>query len=315
MFAALTLSSLLAVAASPAPAPTPTLPPVIIRTITTARCTTLHEMMRPIGYVTRRNDDAFRAMAFATQKFLSHFIPGDVPTIADLQATLGSNNSQGSGLNSQGTGINGQGTGLNGTGTPMSTSLSSSRGNDPLVYGPSQVLNAARIDAVAQQIFGNIMVERSFLTKSYKKFPQGKNPKVDAMRRAAQNVMTLQEALANRYEQFAGTYFDGMDLSRMTANDNADVATIKMALRELLLGDTRGLAVDSNRKASPNDPYFGYKNVNRLAQYGNPGEVLTALKGQEFAFTSTLIHTYNVCHQSHYILTPIHTLPVASPKP
>ncbi len=242
-------------------------------------------------------------MAFATQKFLSHFIPGDVPTIADLQASLGNNGGQTTG------------TGLNGTGTPMSTSLSSSRGNDPLVYGPSQVLSAARIDAVAQQIFGNIMVERSFLTKSYKKFPQGKNPKVDAMRRAAQNVMTLQEALANRYEQFAGTYFDGMDLSRMTANNNGDVATIKMALRELLLGDTRGLAGDSNRKASPNDPYFGYKNADRLAQYGNPGEVLTALKGQEFAFTSTLIHTYNVCHQSHYILTPIHTLPVASPKP
>ena len=303
MFAALTLSSLLAVAASPAPAPTPTLPPVIIRTITTARCTTLHEMMRPIGYVTRRNDDAFRAMAFATQKFLSNFIPGDVPTVADIQASLGSNNGQTTGV------------GLNGTGTPMSTSLSSSRGNDPLVYGPSQVLSAARIDAVAQQIFGNIMVERSFLTKSYKKFPPGKNPKVDAMRRAAQNVMTLQEALANRYEQFAGTYFDGMDLSRMTANNNGDVATIKMALRELLLGDTRGLAGGPGSKATPNDPFFGYKSVDQLAQDGNPGEVLTALKGQEFAFTSTLIHTYNVCHQSHYILAPIHTMPVASPKP
>lgn len=56
MFAALTLSRLLAVA--PAPAPTPALPPVIIRTITTARRTTLHEMMPPIGYVTRRHDDA-----------------------------------------------------------------------------------------------------------------------------------------------------------------------------------------------------------------------------------------------------------------
>ncbi|MDH2909709.1 MAG: hypothetical protein PXZ07_06285 [Candidatus Eremiobacteraeota bacterium] len=301
MFAALTLGSLLAVVPSPAPAPTPTLPPVIIRTITTARCTTLHEMMRPIGYVTRRNDDAFRAMAFATQKFLSNFIPGDVPTIADLQASLGTNN--------------GQGTGLNGTGTPMSASLSSTRGNDPLVYGPSQVLSAARIDAVAQQIFGNIMVERSYLTKSYKKFPEGKNPKVDAMRRAAQNVMTLQEALANKYEQFAGTYFDGMDLSRMTANNNADVATIKIALRQLLLGDTRGLAGDTQRKLSPNHPFFGYKSAGDLAQNGNPGEVLTALKGQEFAFTSTMIHTYNVCHQSHYILAPIHTMPAPSPKP
>jgi len=54
MFAALTLSRLLAVA----PAPTPTRPPVIVRTITTARCTTLHEMMPSIGYVTRRHDDA-----------------------------------------------------------------------------------------------------------------------------------------------------------------------------------------------------------------------------------------------------------------
>ncbi len=301
MFAALTLSSLLAVVPSPAPAPTPTLPPVIIRTITTARCTTLHEMMRPIGYVTRRNDDAFRAMAFATQKFLSHFIPGDVPTIADLQASLGSSN--------------GSGSALNGTGTAMSTSLSSSQGNDPLVYGPSQILNAARIDSVAQQIFGNIMVERSFLTKSYKKFPAGKNPKVDAMRRAAQNVMTLQEALASRYEKFAGTYFDGMDLARMTTNNQSGVATLKMTLRGLLLGDTRGLASDSHRKLSPNDPFFGYQSVNQLAQDGNPGEVLTALKGQEFAFTSTLIHTYNVCHQSHYILAPIHTMPAPSPKP
>ncbi len=301
MFAALTLSSLLAVTGAPAPAPTPTLPPVIIRTITTARCTTLHEMMRPIGYVTRRNDDAFRAMAYSTRDFLSHFMPGDVPSVADLQASLGP--------------YNGQGSGLNGTGTAMSTNLSSSRGNDSLLYGPSQVLSAARIDDVAQQIFGNIMVERSILTKSYKKFPQGQNPKIDAMRRNAQNVMLLQEALANRYEQFAGTYFDGMDLARMTANNSADVATIKISLRELLLGDTTGLAGAANRKVSPNDPFFGYDSIDQLAQYGNPGEVLTALRGQEFAFTSQLIRTYNVCHQSHYILAPIHTMPAASPKP
>jgi hypothetical protein len=296
MFASLLLGALPTVI--PWITPTPSPPPTIIRIVTSETCNTLHSLTLPIGYVTKHNDAAFASMAVSTQKFLSHLMPGDVPTAADLQAALGNSN--------------GAGTALNGTGTPLSASLSTSPGDDPLLYGPGQILDAARIDAVAQQIFGNIALERQYLKKSLDTYPPGTNPKVDELRAHADNVIALQNALANRYEQFAGTYLDNMGVAGMTFNSQSDLATFKIALRGLLLGDTNGLAGAPNGDPN-NGPYGGFRSIQDLALGGSPGQVVSALREQEFEFTSSLISTYNVCHDTHFILRP--ETPAPSPSP
>jgi hypothetical protein len=280
------------------PAPLPTLPPEITRTTTSAQCNTLHDVTLPVGVVIRANDRAFKAMAVSTQKFMSHFMPGDAPTAADFQASLGNQGQPAANSN--------------GTGTALSTSLSASGGDDDLLYGPGQILNAARIDSVAQQIYENLTLERKYLKDSYKRLPEGKDPKADALRAHAQNMIDLQQALADRYDQFASTFIGNMGVAEMTRNDQNDSATFKMALRGLLLGDTQSLQATSG-EAKQNDPMFGYESMNDLAKGGSNGEVVQALRRQEFEYTSSLVQTYNQCNGTNYSLKPITATPLPDP--
>ncbi len=308
MLVSLILAALFAAPAPPLPltmpTPTPTpgtstpFYPVIMHTVTTETCATLDHLMLPVGFVARRNDAAIATMALSTQKFLSHFMPGDVPTAADVQAALG--NSNGSSPN------------LNGTGTALSTSESSSQEDDSLVYGPGQILNASRIDALAQQIYINIKLERDYLKTSEKDYPPGSNPKVDALRARAEGLIELQSALADRYEQFAGTYLDSMGVAGMTSQNASDLATFKITLRGLLLGDTNGLA--SYSPDGNDSENGGFSSVAELAKDGTPGQVVSGLRAVEYSFASSVLATYDQCRGTHYILAPPKR-PAPSPSP
>jgi hypothetical protein len=283
-----------------APTPLPTLPPEITHTVTTAQCSTLHGVTMPVGVVIRANDQAFKAMAVSTQKFLSHFMPGDVPTAADLAATL--NNPYSSNQNP------------NGTGTALSTELSSSGGDDDLLYGPGQILNAARIDTVAQEIYENLTLERKYLKESYQRYPKGIDPAVDEQREHVQNMIDLQQSLADRYEEFASTFIGNMGVADMTRTDQDDSATFKESLRGLLLGDLGDLgSVHGSAQAS--DPKFGYDTVSDLAKDGSNGQVVQALRFQEFMFTQSLVANYNHCNGTNYTLTPLSSKPLPQHTP
>ena len=161
---------------------TSTPPPEIAHTVTSARCDTLHGTMLPVGYVTKRNDAAFRAMSRSMVAFLSGIYPTDVPSKADMQAAayqpkFGNN-----------------------TGT--SDAMGSEEDDDQLLYGPGQVLTAAEIDNVAEQVHANIVVEQKFIDQSWKSNPRPRDPNVSQMRQRAQNLVDLQRALADQYERF-----------------------------------------------------------------------------------------------------------------
>lgn len=283
--------------ASPTPSPLPF--PEILHTITSPGCETLHHVTLPVGYVTRVNDRAFRAMAFSTQKFMSFFMPGDVPTAADIQAALGNSN--------------GADPELNGTGSAMSTEMSSSSGDDPILYSPKQTIMASNIDRVAQEIIGNLALEKKYVDDSLKQYPPGTDPKVDELRAHAQNVMALQSALAGRYEQFAGEYIDNMGIADMTRGSQADLATVKLALRSLLVG--QGGSLEGAQVRSSNDPNYGYASIQDLAQAGPTGDVVSALRDQEFGFSRALFDAYNECHGTHYVVNPVSATPAPSPTP
>jgi hypothetical protein len=283
-------------AVSPSPSPLPF--PEIIRTVTSPDCATLRNVTLPVGYVTRVNDRGFRAMAFSTQKFMSFFMPGDTPSIADLQAALGNSN----GADPQ----------LNGTGSAMSTEMSASSGDDPVLYSPKQTIMAANIDRVAEEIIGNLVLEKKYVDDSLKEYPPGTDPRVDALRAHAQNVMALQEALAGRYEQFAAEYIDNMGVADMTRTSQSGLATVKMALRALLMGQGGGL---EGAQAQPSSGSDGYESIQELAKQGSTGQVVSALRDQEYAFSQALFNTYNSCHGTHYVVNPITGSPPPSPLP
>lgn len=304
------LSLVLAATLSTTPTPLPTLPPEIIRITTSPGCETLARVNMPVGFVSRYNDRAFRAMAYATQKFLSHIMPGDVPTTADLDLAFGNDPL-----------TNGAG---NGTGTALSAAESSTTGDDPIIYGPQQTIDASRIDQVAQQIFENVRLEQQYVDKSLKEYPPGSDPKVDALRAQAQNMIALQQAVASRYEQFAGEYIDNMGVAEMTnmgvpgsggeQQGQQSLASFKIALRGLLLGQTQGLSGDE--QVNENAPYYGYGSIQNLAKSGSTGEVVSALRRQEYEFSNSLIGTYNQCHATHFVLRPpSQAAPSPSPSP
>jgi hypothetical protein len=283
MFAQILLTTLVA---ATSPTPEPTLPPEIIHTISSPVCSSLQNTIMPIGYVTKINDQALRSMALSTQKFLSNIYPSDIPTAADVDAAMSTSAG----------------------GSPTVSELGASQTDDDLLYSPGQILSAARIDSVAQQIFLNIALENQYLQQSYKEYPVGTDPKVDALRQRAQQMVDLQQAMASRYEQFAGTYLSNIGSAAEQTNDQSSLALLKVYMRGLLLGDTNGLAT-----LSPSGDNGGFPSVRELARNGTPGQVLNELRTQEFAFAPEMIGTFNDCKGTKFTLKT--TTPAPTPTP
>jgi hypothetical protein len=272
------IAAIVVAAASPAPTP----PPEIVHTVTSEQCTALRTMALPIGYVAKRNDLAFGAMARNTIEFLEGIDPKDVPTQAELQQALDQQGWMGQ-TSSQATGEETQ--------------------DDQLLYGPKQVIKAASVDRIAQEIYANLGVEADYMKQSWHDFPQGHDPQIDALRQRLQNLMDLQRGLADRYETFAGTYLSGQGMSQMLAS--GDRQSFKAYLRALVLGDIGTLAGEESGQ-----PPTEYDSVGDLAKNGNPAEVIQALIAEERAFAATVIPTYNHCNGTTMILKPD-----ASPSP
>jgi hypothetical protein len=271
----LTALFLATVLVTPTPVPTATPPPEIYRTVVSPMCSTLRNLALPVGYVTRKNDSAFRAMSHSLQTFLSGFYPTDVPTQADLEAVASASGYTGSGADAMG---------------PESGL------DDQLLYGPGQVLTAADIDGVAQQIFHNIVVENSFMQQSWKEYPKGVDPNVDAMRQQAQNVIDLQRALADRYEDFAQLYLSNQGMAALQTQSQR--AIFKQYLRALLLGDAVNLNADGTAAYSDD----GFSSTSERAKLGSVAQVVRDLTIQERSFAQGEISSLNVCNGTHIIV-------------
>lgn len=269
MVANLILSVLVSV-----PSPSPSSLPVIERTKTSVTCTALRSFVLPIGYVARRNDDAFRAMARSMQVFLSGIYPGDVPTSAEMAGSL-----HGAPAGAQADG------------------MGSENEDDQLLFGPGQTLTAARIDAVANQIYANLQLEDRIMSESWHGYPERADPKIDALRQRLQNLMDLQRALADRYERFAWLYLSNQGMASLT--DAKHRAPFKAFLRALLLGESAAL-VDGPAQ-SEND---GYSSVRQRAREGNVAQIVRDLRDQEHAFAPDVLAAAGACNGTHYVFHP-----------
>jgi hypothetical protein len=272
------LSVAIGVLAAPSPSPSPTLAPSefypeIIHTRTSATCTELRKLLSPVGYVTRRNDEAIRAMAISLQKFLSGIDPQDVPSLAEVEAAQNGADPS--------------------TGANVST-VDQSTDTDTLLYGPNQVLKAAAIEDVANQIYHNITVEDSYMKQSWSDYPQGSDPAVDALRQRAQNMIDLQRAIADRYMSFAGSYLSNQDTASTWSPDQREY--FKLYLRALLLGEAANLT-QGDADAANND---GYVSESERARLGSVAQVVRGLHQEEGAFAPAYLSTYNDCNGTHY---------------
>lgn len=181
-----------AVAATPSPQPTPPLK-VIVNIKTSAFCSSVRNMAVPIGYVTRRNEEAFGAMDHSMIKFMENMQGVGQMTLSELQA--------------------------------MDQSL-----DDDELYNPSNDMAVTQMNQVANDIAQNLTLEDRLMNQSWKEHPEGQSDLVDALRQRMQNMMDLQRALDNRYLQFAGMYLDNMGQARFQSNPGPFKAFLRASI-------------------------------------------------------------------------------------
>jgi hypothetical protein len=282
------LFSVLAGVAAPSPSPSPPFSteiyPQIIHTVTSETCTELHKLVMPVGFVTKKNDEAIDAMAFKLQKFLSGIDPQDVPSLAELQAAINGGD---------------VGTGAN------ADEVDPSANDDTLLYGPSQVIKAAQIDTIANEIYGNLVTESSFMKQSWSDYPQGSDAKVDEMRQHAQNLMDLQRSLADKYENFARTYLSNQNMAFTQSPSQREF--FKLYMRALLLGQAAALG----QPGTGDNTDDGYLSQSERARLGDVAQVVQGLRKEERIFAPEEISTYNECNSAHILIET----PTPSPAP
>jgi len=173
VFAALVL-------ASPAPQPTPPLK-VIVNEKSTNFCSSVRKMAVPIGYVMRRNDEAFAAIDHRLIRFLEDargVSVADTSELATLQSAL----------------------------------------DDDAIYGPTNDLDVMQMDKIAYEIMQNLTLEDQVMNQSWKDYPKGKFPSIDGLRQRLQNLMDLQRSLANKYMEFTSSYLDNRGQAQFAEN-------------------------------------------------------------------------------------------------
>lgn len=176
-----------AVAAAPSPKPTPLKVIIHIRSNTTF-CSSVRSMAVPIGYVTRRNDEAFAAMNHSVLKYFESV------------------------------------RGVTSAGVPDMEALSSEL-DDSAIYTPTGALSAMKVGQIAYDVDQNLTLEDRIMQDSWTKYPKGAYPNIDAMRDRLQNLMDLQRALVARYTEFASVYTDNAGQAKF-ADDAASFKSL-----------------------------------------------------------------------------------------
>lgn len=170
------------VAGTPSPKPSEPLK-VIIHVRSNTFCSSVRAMAIPIGYVTRRNDEAFAAINHSVLKFFENVRGVTSAGVQDMET--------------------------------LSSEL-----DDAAIYTPTGTLTAMKVSQIAYDIDQNLTLEDKVMRDSWAQYPKGEFPNVDAMRDRLQNLMDLQRALAGRYSEFASIYTDNIGQAKY-ANDAA----------------------------------------------------------------------------------------------
>lgn len=239
-----------AVAASPAPQPTPHLK-VIVNVKSTALCSAVKSMAVPLGYVTRRNEQAFAAMNHAMLQFMINTAGVTDAGVADLHS--------------------------------LDNSL-----DDAEMYTPNSELQVTKMNRIAYDVVQNLTLEDQVMNQSWREYPRGKSPSVDALRQRMQNLMDLQRALANQYLEFAGMYLD----NRGQAQFSGSPAYTKAFLRSTLLGLSSAMAAASKQR----DPeILPQASAHDIAHSGKVGEIVRELRLQDMAFSNEILGAADTC--------------------
>jgi hypothetical protein len=161
--------------------------------------------------------------------------------------------------------------------------------DDAEVYTPSSEMSVVQMDRVAYIIAQNLVLEDKVMDASWKQYPRGRFPNLDALRQRLQNLMDLQRALDNKYFEFTGVYLDNRGQAQFA---NGQAAQFKALLRETILG--LGSALSDVR--TDGDPEIAAKaDVHDVSRYGSTAAVVKELRLQELAFAKEATTAAQTC--------------------
>jgi hypothetical protein len=137
----------------------------------------------PIGYVNRRNEDAFATIDRSMIAMLAQNRGVSVQSPADA--------------------------GLQQINPDVDTG--------PEVT-PLNTVSILQMNKIAWEIAQNVTLESKVMERSWRDFPKGKDENVDALRQRLQNMMDLQNALENKIMSFTETSMDNSGMADQAAN-------------------------------------------------------------------------------------------------
>ncbi|HEY5257370.1 MAG TPA: hypothetical protein VIJ12_03235 [Candidatus Baltobacteraceae bacterium] len=258
LLSALILAQLVA---NPNPTPTPHLQ-TIVTVKTTNYCTALRNLAVPVGYVTRKNTEAFLALE---------------KPIVDIVT-------QNRGVSSA-------------TGRELADTLNNGN-DDTMTYNAGNTISMETISKITWEIDQNLALEDKVMEQSWKDYPKGKDPDVDKLRQRLQNVIDLQNALDDKYSELAQVYLDNAGDPSLTSNtapskgeasDNtgANQAAVKAQLRDAIYGEVSALLA-ANKPATITNPQ-AQDEVAGVAHHGNTADISRELTLQELAFSKDVV--------------------------
>jgi hypothetical protein len=254
-----------AVAAAPAPSPAASTPPTIVHTITSRSCTTLSDTIMPIGYVLKKDDEAFGGMSDRLQWIFTNFAnQGGSPT-RDQLMQLGDSKA------------------VYGSGSRGSPAVDPGDQDTNQFYSPAQTAKAAEVDAIVNAVNGNLGLASQAMDKSLSALPQGSDPKADELRSRAQDLMALQRTFAQNYDTFIKSYVNNANVAWAVNPDQ------KVFVNAYLVALLNG--------KGPSDPHaLPESEQTRVAAIAS---TVQNLHDGEQSFAAEVISTYNQCNGTH----------------
>jgi hypothetical protein len=255
--------SVLIGAATDAATPAPGSPPPV----TPATCTTLHDVVMPVGYVTKKNDEDFSAIGGVLEDFARPIDPTDTPSAFDVQASM-----------------NGRSIPTTGAQTAINSLNTSEQ---------SESMASDKVEKITTAINSNIGVEMQFMDKSLTDSPKGTDAQSDTLRDSVQQLMMLQHSLAAKYEDFNKTFLNIQGMANMQDPGQS----------QFFVGYLRALLLGQEPQPATNGGPTQYLNADQRTRLTDVAQNVENLRKAEVSFAPDEIGTYNQCNNAH-IATP-----------
>lgn len=154
----------------------------------------------------------------------------------------------------------------------------------------AELLAAANMDHLAARTYSELAKTERDLKTSYVRYPKGRNAHIDQLRARIENIVKLQYALADRYEQLAGRTLDSLHNEIVEDPAYSSQMLIPDYNSDPILQATpvpAGSITPPGTSDAPVSPDF-------LAR-ANPNDVVRGMMTQEVAFLRPALQAVHTC--------------------